>query len=521
MSTKRWLTLLVLLAATAVAFAASQGESPAAKPEGPVTLTAFWTLDSKTGMTMKSYAEMTVFKEMEKKTGVRIDFKHPPSGQEREQFNLMLASNALTDIIYWNWFSVPGGPGKAIADKQILRLNELMDKHAPAYLAHLKEYPERRKMVTLDDGTHYMFPKFKHDKYVLISHGFQAREDWVKKLGLKTPKSIDEWHAFLTAMKKGDPNGNGKPDEIPFVGYALEHYSLVRFSWAFGVFIDFVMDGNRIKYGPMEPGWKQYLETMRKWYAEGLIDPDFASTDSKGFEAKIVGDRAAAYAGLINGHMGRFYGLKKNDPNFALVGIQPPTGPAGKPYGYFNWPPTGGGIAISTTSKDPVAATRWSDYIFTKEGVILTNYGVEGLTYAIKDGKIEFTDLITNNPDKLPMINALSQHVWSAHDGPGLQLEKTFRDIQLKPQQDAVTTYHTTTDDSLLVPPAQPTPAEGEKLSAIMNDISTYVEEMHNKFIMGQVPMSEWDSYVATMKKMGVDDAVRMWQAIIDRYNAK
>ena len=396
-----------------------------------------------------------------------------------------------------------------------------MDKHAPAYMAHLKEYPERRKMVTLDDGTHYMFPKFKHDKYVLISHGFQAREDWMKKLGLKSPKSIDEWYAFLTAMKKGDPNGNGKPDEIPFVGYGLDHYSLVRFSWAFGAFRDFVMEGPKIKYGPAEPGWKQYLETMRKWYAEGLLDPDFASTDTKGFEAKIVGDRASAFAGLINGHMGRFYGLKKNDPNFALVGIQPPTGPAGKPYGYFNWPPTGGGVAISTASKNPVAATRWSDYIFTKEGIILTNYGLEGLTWEMRNGKIEFTDLITKNPDKLPMINALSQHVWSAHDGPGLQLEKTFRDIQLKPQQDAVTTYHTTTDPALLVPPAQPTPAEGEKLSAIMNDIETYVQEMHNKFIMGQVPMSDWDAYVARMKTMRLDEAVKMWQAIIDRYNAK
>ena len=166
----------------------------------------------------------------------------------------MLASNSMTDVIYWNWFSLPGGPGKAIADKQILRLNELMDKYAPAYLAHLKEYPERRKMVTLDDGTHYMFPKFKHDKYVLISHGFQAREDWMKKLDLKTPKSMDEWYAFRTAMKKNDPNGNGKADEIPFVGYQLGHYSLVRFSYAFGTFMDFVMDGVQDQVRPHGAG---------------------------------------------------------------------------------------------------------------------------------------------------------------------------------------------------------------------------------------------------------------------------
>ena len=68
MSTRRWLAMLALAVAPAIAFAASQGEAAAAKAEGPVTLTAFWTLDAKTGMTMKSYAEMTVFKEIEKRT---------------------------------------------------------------------------------------------------------------------------------------------------------------------------------------------------------------------------------------------------------------------------------------------------------------------------------------------------------------------------------------------------------------------------------------------------------------------
>jgi hypothetical protein len=56
--------------------------------------------------------------------------------------------------------------------------------------------------------------------------------------------------------------------------------------------------------------------------------------------------------------MGRFYGLKKNDPNFARVRIQPPVRPAGKPYGFFNWPPTGGGLANGTICRDPVAAMK-------------------------------------------------------------------------------------------------------------------------------------------------------------------
>ena len=519
---KRWFLVLAALLLPVLAFAGGQTEGTTTAAEGPVVLTAFWSLDAKTGMTMKSYAEMTVFQEMEKATGVRFDFKHPPAGQEKEQFNLMLASNDLTDVIYWNWFGVPGGPGKVVGEGQIIRLNELLQAGAPHYLAHLAEYPDRRKQVTLDDGTHYMFPKFKHDKYVRISHGFQVREDWIKKLGIDPPGTIDEWYAMLKAFKQNDLNGNGDPnDEIPYGGYDLGNYSLTRFAYAFGATLSFVMQGNKVAFGPILPGYKDYLATMRKWYAEGLIDPDFASIDRKGFEAKIVGDITASYAGLMNGHMGKFLGLKKDDPNFALLGIQPPLGPAGKRYGPMNHEATGTGLAISSACADPEAAVRWGDYLFTDEGILLTNFGKEGVSWTYVNGEPTLTDLIKNNPDGLPMINALSQHVWSAHDGPGLQLERTFKEIQLPPQINAVNTYQATTDTSLNMPLAQPTPEEGEELATIMNDIDTYVQEMHNKFVMGQAPMSDWDNYVSTIKRMGIDDALKTWQKIVERYEAK
>ena len=35
-----------------------------------------------------------------------------------------------------------------------------------------------------------------------------------------------------------------------------------------------------MKYGPIEPGFKEYLTLMNQWYNEGLLDPDFAATSS-------------------------------------------------------------------------------------------------------------------------------------------------------------------------------------------------------------------------------------------------
>ena len=38
-----------------------------------------------------------------------------------------------------------------------------------------------------------------------------------------------------------------------------------------------VLPGRRkVKYGPLEPGYKEYITMLSKWYAEDLIDKDFA-----------------------------------------------------------------------------------------------------------------------------------------------------------------------------------------------------------------------------------------------------
>ncbi len=520
---KRLAIVLVVLLAPMLAFASPAGEVTAAKTEGPVVLTAFWRLDAKTGMTLKSYSEMTVFKELEKRTGVRLEFKHPPSGQENEQFNLMLASNNLTDLIYWDWWaSVPGGPGQLIADGQIIRLNELFDKYAPNYLAYLKADPERRKQASLDDGTLYTIPKIKSDKYNRISDGFQVRQDWLDRIGAEKPTTIDGWYKMLSAIRKADANGNGKVgDEIPFSGTGLDKFSLRRFAFAWGVSWNFGLAGRKVVYGPIEPAYKDHLATMAKWYAEKLIDQDFVTNNDKNFESKVVGDIVASYAGNINGHMGKFLGLKQNDPSFKLVGIQPPIGPAGKAYGPMDSEMTGNAVVVSASCKNKEAAVRWGDYLFTKDGIMLTNFGVEGLTYTMQDGQPVLTDLIKKNPNKLPMINALSQHVWSASSGPGLQLERVFKQIQLPPQIDAVNLYQAVQDAGVLMPPAFPTPKEAERLSAIMTDIQTYADEMYCKFVLGQVPISDWDKYVATIRKMNIDEATAIWQGVVNRYDKR
>lgn len=113
-----------------------------------------------TAAVVKNQSETLAYQEMEKITGIKMEFQHPPKGQGQsvQALNLMIASNNLTDIIHTNWLSFNGGPEKAINDGVIIDLKDLIEKHAPNLSKILKENPDVRKQISTDTGKIYAFP---------------------------------------------------------------------------------------------------------------------------------------------------------------------------------------------------------------------------------------------------------------------------------------------------------------------------------------------------------------------------
>ena len=106
----------------------------------PESITYWVQLNANAAATMKSFNEIAAYKELEKITGTKVEFLHPPAGQERDQFNLMLASDKLPDVIEYTWSAAPKGPDTLIKEKRILRLNELIEKYAPNLTKILNEF---------------------------------------------------------------------------------------------------------------------------------------------------------------------------------------------------------------------------------------------------------------------------------------------------------------------------------------------------------------------------------------------
>ena len=59
------------------------------------------------------------------------------------------------------------------------------------------------------------------------------------------------------------------------------------------------------------------------------------------------------------------------------------------------------GASICSTNENIVETVKWLDWHYSEEATTLYNWGIEGQSYEVVDGKKQFTDLILNNPDGL------------------------------------------------------------------------------------------------------------------------
>lgn len=510
---------------------AGKEASQAGGADGATPKLTYWVKmdSSKIAPTTDNYGTIQCYQQMMKNTGIDVEFIHPPVGQESDSFSLMISGGEYPDLVHYDWGNaVSGGPDKAIEEGVILELTDLIEKNCPNLKAFLAEYPEIKAAMTTDSGKIYCFPNvypyYKEDAAIKCNRGIQIRQDWLDELGLEAPETIDEWYAVLTAFKGKGTTEEGSPI-VPLVSRKMsEKTSLVRtFANAWnGMDYDFYLDNGTVKFGPVEPEFKEYLSTMNQWYEEGLIAPEFSTYSGKEHDALITTNQAGSWLSGLGAGMGVYITALGGDDT-KISGIPFPVKAKGDTPKYTsadNYPFIGLGIAITTKCKDVEAACKWLDYHYSEEGSRLLNWGIEGVSYELDEkGEPQLTDEIMKNPDGLSVDVALGKYAMVS------QLEAFAKDDRVEAvrmwnygAQEAASKIWNETDFSFRYPPTVSlTPEESSELAGILSDITTYRDENVIRFILGSEPIENYDKFVETIKKMNIDRAIEIKQAAYDR----
>ncbi|MNW04523.1 hypothetical protein D3C71_2006250 [compost metagenome] len=77
-------------------------------------------------------------------------------------------------------------------------------------------------------------------------------------------------------------------------------------------------------------------------------------------------------------------------------------------------------------------------------------------------------------------------------------------------------------DDSLTVPTyIRFTEDESRLRASVLTPITTYLNEMMTKFIVGKTPLSEFDKFQQTIKTMGIDQVLKIYEDSYARYQKR
>lgn len=472
---------------------------------------------------LDSLEEVAGIKKMEELTNVKVNYTCVTSAEAVEKYNLLLTSGDLPDVVY-SAYGYPGGGDKSIEDDVFLDMTYYVENFMPNYRKLRLSTDLTRKMTVTDTGKMWAINMLRctDDGQVAEEEtwaGMVIRKDWLDDLGLDVPVTIDDWHTTLKEFKEK------KGAEAPLLlGSTGSYYSDAPFYSAYGVLSNYYLDGDTVKYGPMEEGYRQTLDTLRQWYSEGLIDTNFISNSHdivSSNDYMATGKSGAGMnmwgTGIADYH--KAYGFTE-DENIFFVPVQNPVlkeGDTAQGRLRAGTEIVSTSFSVSAKCKNPELVAKWLDFQYTKEGMLLNSYGVEGLSYTVEGDKYKVTDLVTKDENGLSAVDAFK--MYHRGDGPGLVSWNRWEECFDSKYTSAKKTWHKD-GTSLVLPGVTMTDEEGSIYNNLNTAVDTYVKEYRVNYILGQTT-EDWDSYVEALKGMGVLQCLSIYQDAYDRFDKR
>lgn len=527
--------VLMMVLTSAVALAAPAENTMPIVDDGSVKLTVYMSMETGSEQKMATYDDHPAIITWEEITGIDFTFIHPPTGDDGTYFNTLVASGEWPDIWIGTGFTdyYPGGVPQAVADGILLDLNELCDQYASNYMALRESWDEKTVAnFTTDDGLYRFGAATQVAPVVDQQHsGWVFRKDLLEKFGLEVPKTIDELTNVLKVFKE-----NGV--QYPMATEALDRWIFESgsISGAYGVLSDSFMlkeDGKTVTYSALEPGYKDYLALLRSWMEAGYIDRDCINrTSTSDTQALFTSGKAGmVYAGNWTTQQLIALGQVEN-PDFAIVPMGNLSLDGAADYVNEFADPIYNGQntmwwCISSTCKNPVEALRALDYLYSYEGIELMVFGPtewEGQTIHTTDpetGMRVFTDFMLNNPDGVPYNTIRYQYTiqnLSSEYCADMELQQYGAPINAECWE----VWTSNCSNRRHVPGAITMTAEESNTQiTIMNNINVYLREKINNIVCGEDDIENWDTYIAEIEKMGINDVIAAYQAACERYWAR
>ncbi|MDF2926821.1 MAG: hypothetical protein K0R57_5735 [Paenibacillaceae bacterium] len=240
-----------------------------------------------------------------------------PRNEAITKMNTLIASGSAPDLI-WDYER----PYIAQLANQgaIQPIDEYIEKYSTSYKNYLKQHPELKPYLTVG-GKMYAVASMRGVESV-ANAGMWIRQDWLEKLGLAAPTTIEEFIEVAKAFRDGDPDGNGKADTVPVV-FNTNGNTIIRNLFTSHMGGQWYLEGDKLEFGRISERYMASLDFQKQMFDQNLMDQEYI-TDKNGQRAIQLWTTGKAGIFLGSWDMeNMFKDMKKNNPNAKMTALEP------------------------------------------------------------------------------------------------------------------------------------------------------------------------------------------------------
>jgi putative aldouronate transport system substrate-binding protein len=323
------------------------------------------------------------WKEFKKRTNVELDVQWVPSASYQQKLELMLATGDIPEVVMGIGYNVPTFY-KAIQNGVFWDLTP--------FLGDFSKYPNLKKNKETGvfdfnrvDGKIYTIPRMRSQ----IHSSLPMRKDWLDKLNIPMPTTLDEYKSALQAIVKANPTGQ---NPIGMLSYGVLSGIRENLMPAFGVYDPTYDNDKGLIRDVLTPQYAGMIEWVRGLYADNLMPKEFATMKEPQAQDLFSSNKGVSMGSVVRSDWQFTESNRKLDPN-AYVRSVVLKGPKG--YGInlrSNFAP--GMFISSKVPKEKVERILdFYELTATMDFLKFGEFGVEGVHYNMVNGYPKMTEL--------------------------------------------------------------------------------------------------------------------------------
>ena len=482
----------------------------------------------------------TIFKRLQEKTNVEIDWTAIQADQWSDKISLEMANTKnMTDFIFSAGFS-DNDLLKYAKQGVIIPLEEYIDAYMPNLQAVFEKYPEYRTMCTDTEGHIWALPwieQLGNEKTAIQTIGNMSfiNKKWLDFLNLKVPTTVDEFEQVLIAFRD---HASEIQAEFGIDGSIIPMSCIVNDgdqdpSLIINGFGEGYGDADKTRHiavtndkevicSATQDGYKEGIEWLHKLYEEGLIDTESFTQEWSTYVAK---GKSGRYGVCFSWDVANIDNLEDWVPLPALTADTRNITPQN---GSFTSGFDRGRCVVTAVAENPALVCAWLDQMYDPFQSPQNNWGTYG-----EDDDFDIFELSKNAEGgemlkHAPLGDASPVEVREAESvGGPLAVLNDYYDVYVTCPDDAqyrldwIKEYYTP-DMNLdyVYPNVFMNQEDTKKLSDLQTDIEKLINANKSDWIMNGFTDDDWNQYLSELDGYGLEEYLQIFQKYLDDYYA-